>query len=176
VREYLNLVDEHGAEKGNVGPCDVFRHLTAQGVESQKAAVLSGLISVMGAMATGSSIPFMAKTDGPNRPAVSIPRNLDPKEVLRVGGKGMLNQVMAIAEALLIPNLSMGLERKMMPPPPPVYQPYEEKRHKEKKHKHKHKEESKKKKPKGLLQMVLQNKDVLGKVLGPILQSIMKNR
>lgn len=175
VREYLNLVDENHGSKGYVMPCDIFKHITAQGVEPNKAALLSGVISVMGGLATGSSMPFVSKTEGINRPVVVIPRNLDPKEVMRVGGKGMMNQVLAIAEALLIPTLSVGLERKMAPPPPPV-RPMSKGR--EKGNDREKGNGGQKPKPKGgvfqMIDSVLKNKDALASMLGPLLKNILK--
>jgi len=165
-------------------PCDIFKHITAQGMEPNKAALLSGVISVMGGLATGSSMPFVSKTEGINRPVVVIPRNLDPKEVMRVGGKGMMNQVLAIAEALLIPTLSVGLERKMAPPPPPV-RPMGKGKGREKGSEKGREtgssgERGSGQKPKtkgGVFQMidsVLKNKDALASMLGPLLKNILK--
>jgi len=150
-------------------------------MEPNKAALLSGVISVMGGLATGSSMPFVSKTEGINRPVVVIPRNLDPKEVMRVGGKGMMNQVLAIAEALLIPTLSVGLERKMVPPPPPV-RPMSKGKGREKGSEKGNgggeRGSGQKLKPKGgvfqMIDSVLKNKDALASMLGPLLKNILK--
>lgn len=161
VREYLNLVDENGENKGIVMPCDLFRHLTTtRGMDPPKAAILAGVLSVIGGLATNPSFPLYAKTDGPEREMVQIPRDLDPIEVLKQGGKGLFNQVIAIAEALLIPHLSQGLERKM-----PGAQLRDGR------------VVAGRKKRKGILKMLdmfVQNKDLLNGILRPILKRAMK--
>lgn len=116
VREYISLIDDQKGNTGHVMPCDIFRHLTGTGMEQNKAAVTAGIISVLGGLATNPTFPFIAKSGGIQREAVQIPHDIDTTEVLKQGGRGLLTQVLAIAEALIIPNVSKGLERKMPVP------------------------------------------------------------
>ena len=158
VREYISLLDDQKGNPGHIMPCDIFRHLTSTGMEQQKAAVTAGIITVLGGMATNPSFPLIAKASGPQREAVSIPGELDPSEVLRQGGKGLLQQILAIAEALIIPKVSQGLERKV-----PVTRATRAK--------------NVKSKGKGLFQvfdLVMQNKGFLTTILTPLLKNVLK--
>jgi hypothetical protein len=163
VREYISLIDDQKGNTGHVMPCDIFRHLTASGMEQQKAAVTAGIISVLGGLATNPTFPFIAKAGGLQREAVQIPHDVDPVEVLKQGGKGLLNQALAIAEALIIPNVSRGLERRL-PPPPPTRG-------------NKTPKDKSLKRKKGIFQvfdMVMQNRNFLGSMLAPMLKNILK--
>jgi len=115
IREYINLVDENGDNKGFVLPCDLFKHMSAKGMEPRKAALMAGIVSLAAGLSTNPSLPLYAKTDGPDREHVVIPRDLDTADILRQGGKGLFQQALAIAEALLVPELAAGLERKFVP-------------------------------------------------------------
>lgn len=114
IREYINLVDENGDNKGFVLPCDLYKHMLSKGMEPAKAALASGLITLAGGSVTNPSFPLYAKTDGPDREEVPIPRGLDPDLVLKQGGKTLLHQVLSIGETLLIPNLAGNLERRFV--------------------------------------------------------------
>jgi hypothetical protein len=165
VREYISLIDDSKGNPGHVMPCDIFRHLTASGMEQQKAAVTAGIISVLGGLATNPSFPFIAKAGGSQREAVQIPRNLDTSEVLKQGGKGLMAQALAIAEALIIPKVSQGLERRL---PPPTTRGVKAP---------KDAQSRKLKRKKGIFQvfdMVLQNKSFLASMLGPLLKGVLK--
>jgi len=165
VREYISLIDDQKGNPGHVMPCDIFRHLTSSGMEQNKAAVTAGIISVLGGLATNPTFPFIAKAGGVQREAVQIPHNVDPTEVLRQGGKGLLTQALAIAEALIIPNVSRGLERRLPPPTARGMKASKEPKDKVTKRK------------KGIFQvfdMVMQNKGFLTTILAPLVKSVLK--
>ena len=161
VREYISLIDDQKGNPGHVMPCDIFRHLVGTGMEQNKAAVTAGIISVLGGLATNPTFPFIAKAGGVQREGMKIPQDIDTVEVLRQGGKGLLTQVMAIAEALIIPHVSKGLERKM---PPSTRSSQKTK-------------DPKMSRKKGIFQIfdtILQNKSFIGTVLGPMLKGVLK--
>jgi hypothetical protein len=162
VREYISLIDDQKGNPGHVMPCDIFRHLTATGMEQQKAAVTAGIISVLGGLATNPTFPFIAKAGGARREVVQIPHDVDPAEVLRQGGKGLLQQALAIAEALIIPNVSRGLERRLPPPTREVKKTPKDRTLKRKK---------------GLFQvfdLVMQNRNFVATILGPLVKNLLK--
>jgi hypothetical protein len=158
VREYISLIDDQKGNPGHVMPCDIYKHLITTGMDQQRAALTTGLITVLGGFSTNPTFPLISKAAGPQRDLVQIPQDVDPLEVLKQGGKGMLQQVMAIAEALIIPPVSRGMERRI---------PVKKSRSKDKATKT----------SKGLFKvfdMVVQNKGVLQQVLGPLLQGLLK--
>ena len=113
VREYLNLVDENGDNKGVVLPCDVFKQLKGRGLNPTTSAILSAILTVLGGSQTNPAMPFISRSDGPDREATEIPRGIDASALLKTGGSALLSQVISIAEALLIPSLTKGLQRNI---------------------------------------------------------------
>ena len=181
-REYLNLVDENTGGRGFVQPCQIHQHIISQGIDPRKAALLTGLISVMGTVATGAQTPFVLRTEGPDRAAIEIPHNLDQGEILKLGSIGLRNQVLAIAEALLIPKISTGLTRKFVPSGSGGESTAEHgKAHRKTREKGEKKSKSdkgsKKKRagnPLKLIEMLMQNRALITSLLGPLVTRILK--
>lgn len=103
LTQYLRQVDDHGPRSGVVAPCDVFKHLTAKGMERRKAAVLAAVLTVAGGLTTNPDFPLYAKPPPRTRSFEATPP--DPLDIVQRAGGDLLAKVLAIADALMIPPL-----------------------------------------------------------------------
>lgn len=113
AREFINKIDENGQKRGIVLPCDIFNHLRSQGMDPVKAVVNTILVVLMGGMATNPSVPFFAQNTS------SLTRSFDPNEALKKSGMVILQQLLAIAENFLIPQLDSQVVNNIQVRKPP---------------------------------------------------------